>query len=224
MNNAMKMAMLSRGKDSRRDERRNYDWGDSRHYDRDSRRDYERDSRGYDRRDYGREDYGRENRHYDRLGGSYPMEYRSGYESVQDYRPRYGREEGHSRYRDEDDEDEYSFKIKGKFGMHDKPEKLTREMAEKWVANMDRADGRGKGGQWTMEQTNQLMKQKGFDFDPAVFYAVCNMLHSDYSKTLAKYGVSTPEAYAELARDWIEDDDVAAGERKTVCYYADIVK
>ena len=187
MNNAMKMAMLSRGKDSRRDERRNYDWGDSRHYDRDSRRDYDRDSRGYDRRDY-------------------------------------GREEGRSRYRDEDDEDEYSFKIKGKFGMRDKPEKLTREMAEKWVANMDRADGRGKGGQWTMEQTNQLMKQKGFDFDPAVFYAVCNMLHSDYSKTLAKYGVSTPEAYAELARDWIEDDDVAAGERKTVCYYADIVK
>ena len=32
----------------------------------------------------------------------------------------YGREEGRSRYRDEDDEDEYSFKIKGKFGMHDK--------------------------------------------------------------------------------------------------------
>ncbi len=31
--------------------------------------------------------------------------------------------------------------------MHDKPEKLTREMAEKWVANMDLADGRGKGGQ-----------------------------------------------------------------------------
>ena len=79
MNNAMKMAMLSRGRDSRRDERRNYDWGDSRHYDRDSRRDYDRDSRGYDRRDYGREDYGRESRHYDRLGGSYPMEYRSGY-------------------------------------------------------------------------------------------------------------------------------------------------
>ena len=31
-----------------------------------------------------------------------------------------------------------------------------------------------------------------------------NMLHSDYSKTLSKYGVSMPEAYAELAKDWIE--------------------
>lgn len=222
MNNAMKLAMMSRGKDSRREEHRDYD----RDYDRrEHRSDYDR--RRYDHEDYDRDGYGREGRRYDRRDGHYPMEYRGGYESGQDYRPRYSREDSRSPYRD--DEDEYSFKIKGKFGMRDeyartKPEKLTKELAEKWVSHMDRADGRGKGGQWTMEQTNQLMKQKGYDFDPAVFYAVCNMLHSDYSKTLSKYGISTPEAYAELAKDWIEDDDVAAGDKKTICYYEDIVK
>lgn len=104
------------------------------------------------------------------------------------------------------------------------PMKMDRECAEKWVSHMDKPDGSGKGGKWTYEQTEQLRKQKGIGADGPVFYAVLNMLHSDYGKTLAKYGVTTPEAYAELAMDWIDDDDVEVGDMKTALYYHYIVK
>lgn len=104
---------------------------------------------------------------------------------------------------------------------HDR--ELTRETADQWVASMDKPDG-GKGGKWTYDQAVQLMKAKGFDCDPAVFYAVINMLYSDYGKTLAKYGITSQDAFADLARDWIKDDDVAAGDHKTEMYYQYIVK
>lgn len=103
-------------------------------------------------------------------------------------------------------------------------EKLDRETAEQWVSRMDKADGNGKGGKWTYDQAVQLMRSKGYDYDPAAFYAVINMLHSDYGKTLARYGVTGQDAYAELAKDWIKDDDVAAGDLKTEMYYQCIVK
>lgn len=139
-----------------------------------------------------------------------------------------GRELGHAAVFEGEDGEYY---IKGSLGgkkamkrrMEEMPE-MDKHTAEKWVSHMDKADGSGKGGKWTMEQTTQLMKQKGYNFDPAEFYAVINMLHSDYGKTLTKYGINNVEAYAELAKDWIDDDDVAAGDEKTAIYYECIVK
>lgn len=102
--------------------------------------------------------------------------------------------------------------------------RFDRECAEKWVAEMDKPDGSGKGGKWNYDQTSQLMKQKNIDLDPNVWFAVLNMLYSDYSKTLSKYNVNSVDAYVDLAKDWIEDDDVKAGDFKTAMYYHCIVK
>lgn len=221
MNNVLKLATMAR---------RNSGW------------ERERGDREYDRReDYGRRDEydrgRRESRRYDRdYAGRerYPEERR--YPEYEDprrdpgYPMSYGSEHGRYPRRDYEKEDGYFFKVKGKFGRKNEmrheemPEEFDRELAEEWVSSMKRADGKGKGGQWTMEQTNQLMKQKGYHYDPEEFFAVCNMLHSDYSKTLAKYGINSPDAYAELAKDWLDDDDIAAGYKKTLLYYECIMK
>ena len=101
---------------------------------------------------------------------------------------------------------------------------LDKRTAEEWVDNMDKADGSGKGGRWSYDEVEQLMQSRGIQLPMPDAYAVMNMLYSDYGKTLAKYGVNAPEVYLELARDWIEDDDIKAKKHKTAMYYHYIVE
>lgn len=66
------------------------------------------------------------------------------------------------------------------------------------------------------------MKQTGFDCEPADFFVAMNSIYSDYGKTLTKHGVTSPDAYAELAYDWVKDPD--AYKDKAARYYEYIVK
>ena len=117
------------------------------------------------------------------------------------------------------------FKIGQAGGMEKQHKKLTREEAEHWVNQMDKPDGSGKGGKWTYENTTQILKQKGYDdVDPVDFYVAMNMLYSDYGKTLAKHGINNVDVYADLALNWIEDEDIESGKMKTSDYYYYIVK
>ena len=93
---------------------------------------------------------------------------------------------------------------------------FTEEDARKWVSHME------PPGRWTMEQTTTVMNQMGYHFRPCVFYAVMNMLWSDYGKTVEKHGVDRPAFWAELAHDFIEDPD--AEDMKVGRYWRDIVK
>ena len=91
-------------------------------------------------------------------------------------------------------------------------EHLTPEMAKHWVECMDNKDG-SKGAHWSMEQTNQFAGHH----NQADFYAVMNMMYSDYYNS--SFDTNT---YATLAKDWLNDVDVGVG--KTLKYYMRVVK
>ena len=88
------------------------------------------------------------------------------------------------------------------------------EAAREWVEAMD------PPAKWTMEQTTAVMRQKGYDHRPCEFWAVMNMLYSDYGKVMAKYSADKPEVWADMADAWITDPDVRP--HKTGRYWRDI--
>lgn len=115
----------------------------------------------------------------------------------------------------EKDEHEYkhiAYKVhKIAYGGH-----LGRELAEKWCMEMENKDG-SHGGHWTWEQTEEVRKQYAPQQEASDFYAVMNMIYSDYYNQ--RFDTAT---YIQLALDWLNDKDV--GGCKTLKYYYKIVK
>lgn len=95
--------------------------------------------------------------------------------------------------------------------------------AVKWVEQMQGADG-SRGAYFGVEQVKALMKSRGLNDIPLPeFWAVMNMLHSDYGEVLQKHNVGdSPEIYADLAKAFIHDKDAVAN--KVSAYYACIVE
>lgn len=98
---------------------------------------------------------------------------------------------------------------------------LDRETARGWVKRMRHADG-SVGEHWTMDQTNQVMKQRGIDCEPEAFYAIMNAMWSDYSKVADKFGVNNVDFWAELTKAFLMDKDAMPD--KAALYYECIVK
>lgn len=94
-------------------------------------------------------------------------------------------------------------------------EHLGKDLAECWVSKMKNKDGT-TGQHWTYEQVSQVMREKGMKCDTSDFYAVLNMVYSDYYNS--KFDLNT---YIELAKDWLNDEDV---KDKVVKYYYYVVK
>lgn len=92
---------------------------------------------------------------------------------------------------------------------------LGEDLAKEWVECMENKDGT-KGAHWSWEQAQQVKKDKGLDFDAGDWYAVLNMMWSDYY--LPKFDTAI---YIELAKDWLNDVDV--GKDKTLKYYYYVV-
>lgn len=107
-----------------------------------------------------------------------------------------------------------------------KSEEMTRETAEKWVAAMHNEDPeKPKGGKWTPDEIRPLAQKYSIPTEgPAYweFYAMVNAMYSDYSEVAKKFGVKTPDFFAEMAKAWLNDKD--ARDDKTEVYYRDIVK
>lgn len=93
---------------------------------------------------------------------------------------------------------------------------FTEADAKEWVAHMN------PPARWSMEQTTAVMRQRGYNHKPCVFWAVMNAMASDYGKTMAKYGADKPEVWADLADDFIEDIDAVSD--KVGHYWRDIVE
>ena len=91
-------------------------------------------------------------------------------------------------------------------------EHLTEDMAKHWVECMQNKDGT-HGPHWTIEQTSQHAGQHNH----ADFFAVLNMMYSDYYHS--QFDTAT---YVSLANDWLDDPDVPEG--KTLRYYMRVVK
>ena len=155
-------------------------------------RDYNRMDRDYDSRDYNR--MGRNNSGYDddRMGR------------------RYGREA--------EDYDDYGKLDMGKVGHVDK---LTAPKAEEITRKMVNEDG-SKGAHWNMDQTKQVMEQRGIQCDPVEFYIAMNMMYSDYYPVAKKLNVNSVEFYADMAKAFLDDKD--AGDDKLAKYFAYVAK
>ena len=91
-------------------------------------------------------------------------------------------------------------------------EHLSKELAHKWVSNMENKDGT-KGGHWTYEQ---VMQQYPGGIDKNDWYAILNMMYSDHYNT--RFDMQT---YVDLAKDWFADKD--GNEGKTLNYYLNVI-
>lgn len=110
--------------------------------------------------------------------------------------------------------------VKKHFHLVECGEEFTSEMANAWVSAMENSDNT-MGMHWTKDQTSAVLKGIGKNIDPCMFWAVMNSIYSDYGPTLTKYGIVAPEAYGELAIDWICDND--AVKDKAAMYYKYVV-
>ena len=107
-------------------------------------------------------------------------------------------------------------------GASGKSERLTREMAEEWMANLENEDGT-KGPHWTLEQVKQVMAQRGIQCDPIKFWAAMNAEYSDRSAVNKKYNVNNIDFYADSAMAaWIKDRDAVPD--KLAAYYMHVAK
>lgn len=90
------------------------------------------------------------------------------------------------------------------------PAHLTLEDAKRWTSKMQNADGT-TGSHWTLEQTQDVAKQRNITCDPNDFWAVMNMMYSDYCQVAKRQSVDTPGFYADMAKAFLEDADAADG-------------
>lgn len=90
------------------------------------------------------------------------------------------------------------------------PEHLSKADAESWTSHMKNSDGT-VGAHWTFEQTQDVAKQRNITCDPNDFWAVMNMMYSDYCQVAKRQSVDTPGFYADMAKAFLEDADAADG-------------
>lgn len=99
--------------------------------------------------------------------------------------------------------------------------KLTMEQAQKWTNDMENADG-SRGAHWSMDQTNQVMQQRGLNCDKTDFWVMMNAMYSDYCKVAKAHNVDNANFYADLACAFLKDKD--AVDNKAAAYYSYILK
>lgn len=101
---------------------------------------------------------------------------------------------------------------------------LDREELKEWA--MDLMDELNENEKQMFRKEDVIRKAEDMgikfkDYSEEELYVVTLMLFSDYKKTV---GVSSPEMYIALARDWFEDDDAELnGSEKLSAYYYTIV-
>lgn len=111
--------------------------------------------------------------------------------------------------------------MRGGGAMSQATPKFNKRMAEEWTGKMQNEDG-SKGPHWSMDQVEQIMKQKNVRCDPAEFYAILNAMYSDYSEVAQKHGVHKQDFYLDMAKAFLMDKDSVKD--KAAAYYMYIVK
>jgi hypothetical protein len=182
-----------------------------------SGRDYRRgrdnrdNRRGRDNHDYEDGRRMRDNRDYEDERRDYEDNRRGrdnrDYEDSRDYENR----------RDYEDNGDYHH---GKMRLH-------KSDMKRWKNHMENADGT-KGEHFDMQQIMNVADKMGLkfnDYDEKEFCLAVNMMYSDYCRTVRKYVSPDKElmTYAELARDFLEDDDGPEPSEKLALYYYCIV-
>ena len=143
---------------------------------------------------------------------------------IRDYQDRRRIGFGENRMEDDDgEEDDEKYHHGGATHHKDYPlmDQLTEEVASAWVGNMKNADQEHTtGAKWSRETVKPLAVKHGFTTPEKQleFWAVMNMMYSDYAETAKKHGVSTLDFFADMARAWMKDPD--AVKHKTAAYIA----
>jgi hypothetical protein len=108
-----------------------------------------------------------------------------------------------------------------------KPKLFSHKDIETWKSMMRNEDGT-RGEHFRKEQVKHACQQAGIDceeFGEDVFGLAMNMMYSDYCKVAKKYGVDSPEYYADLAKAFLRDKDFdGKPEEKLYIYYKGIVE
>ena len=89
--------------------------------------------------------------------------------------------------------------------------KISEDIALQWVENMQ-----PKGMYYSIDETNNVLRQKNWNLDSIDFFVVANMIKNDYYDT-----ISDDELIYQVAKDWLLDKDVK--EHKLYNYYKYIV-
>ena len=88
---------------------------------------------------------------------------------------------------------------------------IDQESAMRWVQSMEGTDpNHPRGGKWSPEALKPLAQKEGFPTEGPefwAFYAVANAMYSDYAATAKRYGIHSPDFYADMAADFIRDAD-----------------
>lgn len=185
------------------------------------RRDYE--SMGES--DMARRSYGdmRDMHYGERQGNFRPVEamgYFSGYYGGGEDMARSGRRDyGYDMNYDMRGRYDYGYDYAGDYG-----ENLTREELEHWKKKLTKELDEKDKQFFSKENITNKAKQMGINFDKFTeeeLEVATMMVYTDYCKTL---GTSNMDLYLRLAKDWLEDDDVAVkGGEKLAVYYDCIV-
>ena len=108
-----------------------------------------------------------------------------------------------------------------------KPKHFSHKDIETWKSMMRNEDGT-RGVHFRGEQVKHACEKAGIDceeFGEDIFCLAMNMMYSDYCKVAKKYGVDTPEYYADLAKAFLRDKDFdGKPEEKLYLYYKAIVE
>lgn len=230
MGNLALLAAISRGGNNKMNEM-NYGRGEMR-----------RNEMGYGRGEmnYGRSEMRRDEMPYDDGYFVYPYRYAGEDDNVMEmesyrrsigfgeaaYRPR--KENGQFRRRSE----MHGGGESGKMMQHGGAEgakgkkKLTWDMAEEWVENMQNEDeAKPMGGKYDPEKAKAMARKVGMSTAGqrfVDFYAIVNAMYSDYHEVAMKHGVDNADFYADLAKAWLEDAD--AVQNKAYLYYECLVE
>ena len=119
----------------------------------------------------------------------------------------------HHHHEDDGDEDDERYE-------------LTKAKAEQWIDSLESEDpAHPHGARWTMDEVRPFAQKYGYQEgteDFIEFWAAMNMLYSDYYGVFREYNLTTPEAFAKMARAFLHDKD--AMDHKLGRYYTSVVR
>lgn len=148
--------------------------------------------------------------------------------NIRDYQDRrkigFGENRMHHDSSHKNDDEDLGEMMKGDshhMGAYPMMEQLTQEIATQWVDGMKNSDPEHPtGAKWSKETTKTLAIKHGFNSPESQleFWAVMNMMYSDYAETAKKHNVSTMDFYADMAKAWMRDKDGV--KHKTAAYIA----
>lgn len=180
---------------------------------RDSRNDYHRQQYGESSRPHEFEIYG--------VGGMRPRDYND-YNSDyrRDYNSDYRRDYNMDSRRDYDMRRDYNMDYRRDYGMDDMNdygsgdmEKEYEEELEKWIEKLKRKEIIKVPKEQVLQQAKN-MGVKFDEYDEKEFYATYLMVMSDYPSISGEYNI-----YIKMAKDWLEDDDIALSPSEKLCKY-----